>query len=163
VRIHCIFNNLDSFAADFISASFCYLRQITGRAADLVPIESSLWQESSLHCSLESTVSCPSFRSQVLAANEIRCLCVTIGLCGQNPLQRVFGQKKIEVFFFGFSLAACSVQMPDYPVFGNLPVLWYGAASTRYHVIRTRGATVRLADSRSVWPAVQNFTQSHSE
>jgi hypothetical protein len=26
---------------------------------------------------------------------------VTIGLCGQNPLQRVFGQKKIEVFFFG--------------------------------------------------------------
>ena len=26
VRIHCFFNNLDSFAADFISANFCYLR-----------------------------------------------------------------------------------------------------------------------------------------
>lgn len=26
---------------------------------------------------------------------------MTIGLCGTNPLQRVFGQKKIEVFFFG--------------------------------------------------------------
>ena len=48
MRIHCIFNNLDSFAADFISAGFFYLRQITECAADLIPIKSSLWQESSL-------------------------------------------------------------------------------------------------------------------
>jgi hypothetical protein len=39
VRINCIFNNLDSFAADFISASFRYLREITECAADLVPIK----------------------------------------------------------------------------------------------------------------------------
>ena len=48
MRIHCIFNNLDSFAADFISAGFFYLRQITECAADLISIKSSLWQESSL-------------------------------------------------------------------------------------------------------------------
>jgi hypothetical protein len=50
VRIHFIFNNLDLFAADSISASFCYLRQITECAADLILIKSSLWQESSLRC-----------------------------------------------------------------------------------------------------------------
>jgi hypothetical protein len=61
-RIHFIFNTLDSFAADFIRAGFSYLRQITECAADLVPIKSSLWQKSSLHCSLGATVRCPGFR-----------------------------------------------------------------------------------------------------
>jgi hypothetical protein len=45
VRIYGIVNNLDSFAADFISAGFPYLRQITECVADLVPIKSSPWQE----------------------------------------------------------------------------------------------------------------------
>jgi len=36
VRIHCRFNILASLAADFISADYPYLRQITQCAADLV-------------------------------------------------------------------------------------------------------------------------------
>jgi len=61
VRIHCIFNNLDSFAADFISASFCYLRQITECAADLVPIKFSLWQRIFTALFLKSNDSLPTF------------------------------------------------------------------------------------------------------
>jgi hypothetical protein len=48
VRIHFIFNNLKSLEADFITHGFCYLRQITECAADLVPIKFSLWQEALL-------------------------------------------------------------------------------------------------------------------
>ena len=55
----------------------------------------------SLHCMLlRSDGSLPTFPFSGIG-RERRCLCVTIGSCGQNPLQRVFGQKKIEVFFFG--------------------------------------------------------------
>jgi hypothetical protein len=42
--------------ADFIPAGFSYLRQITECAADFLPIKSSLWQGSSLHCPLEVAV-----------------------------------------------------------------------------------------------------------
>jgi hypothetical protein len=65
------FNNLDSCAAGFIPAGFFYLRQITERAPDLAPIKSSLWQESSLRCSLEAAVPWPNFRFQVWAADGI--------------------------------------------------------------------------------------------
>jgi hypothetical protein len=54
----------------FLLVSPIYAR-LRNAQRTLVPIKSSLWQESSLHCSLEATVSCPSFRFQVSAADGI--------------------------------------------------------------------------------------------